>query len=107
VTENKSRPVDANFKKFKNEHLPHEVDHQVWRHNFVPTFMMYIARQDNPFKHNVKVVSAAMQKIWDALFSEIPHTIVHSSPVYQLVRTDFYSFVVYEIIYVTDHATCF
>jgi len=79
VTENKSRPVDANFKKFKNEHLSpatHKVNHR-------------------PFKHNIKVVSVAMQKVWDVLFCDVPHTIIHSSPVYQLVHTDFYSLVVY------------
>ena len=106
VTERKPRPADAN-KKVKNEHLPRGVDLYVWRHNFVPTFIMYIAQQDNPFKHNVNAVSGALQKIWDAIFSEIPHTIVPSSPVYRLVRINPYSLVTYENIYITDHATCF
>ncbi|KAF8218848.1 hypothetical protein L208DRAFT_1419320 [Tricholoma matsutake] len=48
--------------------------------------MMHISQQDNPFEHNVKVGCAAMQKIWDVLFSEAPHRIIQSSAVYQLVH---------------------
>jgi hypothetical protein len=80
--------TDGN-KKFKNQDLPQEIDRHVWRRTFVPTFMMNIARQDNPFEHNVKVSCEAMQKIWDTLFDETPYTVAHSSPVYQLVRINF------------------
>ncbi|KAF8227755.1 hypothetical protein L208DRAFT_1404998 [Tricholoma matsutake] len=45
---------------------------------------MHVSWQDNPFEHNVKVGCAAMQKIWDVLFSEAPHRIIQSSAVYQL-----------------------
>jgi hypothetical protein len=51
--------------------------------------MMHVAQQDNPFENNIKVGCAVMQKIWDKVFSETPHKIVHSSPVYQLVSVDF------------------
>jgi hypothetical protein len=84
MTKSKPRLADAN-KKVKNEDLPHGVDLQVWHRNFVPTFIMYIAQQDNLFEHNIKAVSGALQKIWDAIFSKIPHMIVPSSPVYRLV----------------------
>lgn len=83
MTEKKPRATD---KKFKNDDLPREIDRQVWRRVFVPTFMMHVARQDNPFEHNVKVGCAAMQKIWDGLFGGVSYKIIQSSAVYQLVR---------------------
>jgi hypothetical protein len=103
VTEKKPRLVDTS-KKVKNEHLPHGVDLQIWWRNFVPMFIMYIARQDNPFKHNINTVSGALQKIWDVLFSEIPHTIVPSSP--HMYQSLFASSTLRNI-YISDHATCF
>ena len=80
--------TDGN-KKFKNRDLPQEIDCHTWRRTFVPTFMMNVARQDNPFEHNIKTGCAAMQKIWDELFNETPYTVIHSSAVYQLVRIYF------------------
>jgi hypothetical protein len=77
--------TEAN-KKYKNQDLPQDIDRHVWRRVFVPTFMMHVARQDNPFEHNVKVGCAAMQKIWDEVFSETNYNVVYSGPVYQLVR---------------------
>jgi hypothetical protein len=93
VIEKKPRLVDTS-KKVKNEHLPHGVDLQIWWCNFVPMFIMYIAQQDNPFEHNINTVSGALQKIWDVLFSKIPHMIVPSSPVYRLICTNLYLLVV-------------
>jgi hypothetical protein len=46
---------------------------------------MNVARQDNPFDHNIKAGCETMQKIWDAIFNETPYTIIQSGPVYQLV----------------------
>jgi hypothetical protein len=43
VTEKKTKVTDTN-KKFKNEDLPREIDRQVWRRVFVPTFMMHVSR---------------------------------------------------------------
>jgi hypothetical protein len=83
--------VTESNKKFKNQDLPQEIDRLVWRRSFVPTFMMNIARQDNPFEHNVKAGCEAMQKIWDTIFDETPYTIIQSSPVYQLVRFFFFN----------------
>jgi hypothetical protein len=74
--------VTEGNKKFKNQDLPQEIDRHVWRRTFVPTFMMNVARQDNPFEHNVKIGCVVMQKIWDELLDETPYRIVHSSPVY-------------------------
>lgn len=92
-------------KKFKMRDLPQDIDHHFWRRTFVPTFMMNVARLDNPFDHNIKAGCAAMQKIWDLLFDDTPYTIIHSSPVYQLVR---YLLLVSEGFYLfTDHATRF
>jgi len=42
--------------------------------------------KDNPFENNVTTGLAAMQKIWNILFSNVPYKIVQNSPVYQLVR---------------------
>ena len=88
MTETKPKVTDAN-KKFKNEDLPHKIYRKVWHRVFVLTFMMHVTQQDNPFENNIKVGCAVMQKIWDKVFSEMPHKIVHSSPVYQLVSVDF------------------
>jgi hypothetical protein len=76
--------TDGN-KKFKTQDLPN-IDHHTWRRTFVPTFMMHIARLDNPFDHNIKAGCAVMQKIWNVLFEDTPYTVTHSSAVYQLVR---------------------
>lgn len=106
MTEKKPKLTDAS-KKFKIQDLPDEVDRQVWRRTFVPTFMMHVARQDNPFEHNVKAGCAAMQKIWDELVGT-PYNIVHSSPIYQLVRIfSIHYYVKVFNIYVADYATCF
>jgi hypothetical protein len=78
--------VTDGSKKFKTQDLPEDIDHLVWRRTFVPTFMMNMARQDNPFENNIKAGCAAMQKIWDVIFDDAPYTVTHSSPVYQLVR---------------------
>jgi len=88
VVKTKSKVMDTN-KKFKNQDLPCEIDCQVWHHVFVLTFMVHVAQQDNPFKHNIKVGCAVMQKIWDEVFGETPHRIVQSSPMYQLIHIDF------------------
>jgi hypothetical protein len=77
--------VTDGTKKFKNQDLPQGIDRHVWRRTFVTTFMMNVARQDNPFDHNIKAGCETMQKIWDAIFNETPYTIIQSGPVYQLV----------------------
>ena len=84
----KPKVMDTN-KKFKNEDLPHEIDCKVWCCVFVLTFIMHVTQQDNAFENNIKVGCAITQKIWDKVFSETPHKIVHSSPVYQLVSVEF------------------
>ena len=104
MTENKIKVTEN--KKFKNKDLPRDINHQVWCCVFVSTFMMHITQQDNPFDHNVKVGCAAMQKIWDVVFSDVPYKIIQSSAVYQLVRINF-QFMSFENIYITDYAPCF
>ena len=63
MTENKTKAMVNMNKKFKTADLPHEINHQVWRRIFMPTFMMHVSCRDNPFDHNIKVGCAAMQKI--------------------------------------------
>jgi hypothetical protein len=48
--------------------------------------MTHVTRQDNPFENNVTTGLAAMQKIWNVLFSDMSYTIVQNGPVYQLVH---------------------
>ena len=72
-------------KKPKSGDLPDDIDYKVWHQIFVPTFMKWVSQQDSPFEHNPKLACEMMQKIWDALFDEVPHTVVQSSPIYALV----------------------
>ena len=72
-------------KKFKTQDLLQEINSHVWHHTFITTFIMHVARLDNPFDHNIKMGCAAMQKIWDVLFDDMPYMIIHSSAVYQLI----------------------
>ena len=106
MTEKKAKATVDTNKKFKTEDLPREIDRQVWHRVFVPTFMRHVSRRDNPFDNNIKVGCAAMQKIWDVVFSEVPYRIIQSSAVYQLVSVNF-QFMSCENIYIADHATCF
>ena len=76
-------------KKPKNGDLPNGIDYKVWCQVFVPTFMKWVSQQDSPFKHNARLTCEVMQKIWDALFDEVPHVVVQSSPVYALVSNNF------------------
>ena len=72
-------------KKYKIKDLPHRLDRDLWRQVFVPTFMTHVACQDNPFENHVTTGLAAMQKIWNHLFTKVPYKIVQNSPIYQLV----------------------
>jgi hypothetical protein len=85
VAESKSRLIESG-KKYKNGDLPSGIDRHAWRRIFVPTFMTHVARQDNPFENNVTEGLAAMQKIWNILFSDVSYKIVQNGPVYQLVH---------------------
>jgi hypothetical protein len=96
--EKKPKMTDGN-KKFKIEDLPQDIDNRHWCRTFVPTFMMYIARLDNPFDHNVKAGCAAMQKIWNVVFEDTPYTVTQSSAVYQLVRYYFQFITIFLFIY--------
>lgn len=107
MAEKKPRLTDAS-KKFKIQDLPEGIDRHIWRRIFVPTLMMQIARQDNPFGNNTIAICKAMQKIWDEL-SDTPHNIVHSSAIYHLVCIFFlvHSSLTKMNAYAIDYATCF
>ncbi|KAI0248045.1 hypothetical protein BJV78DRAFT_850438 [Lactifluus subvellereus] len=79
----------APYKKHRVGDLPNGIDFTVWSQVFVPTFMKWVSQQDTPFKLNPNLTCKVMQKIWDALFDEVPHMVVRSSPVYALVSNNF------------------
>ena len=88
----------SSSKRPKNSDLPRDIDFKVWRRVFVPTFMRWVSKQDNPFEHNPKLGCSAMQKIWDTIFPDVPCMITQSCAVYGLVSHHFY----YPIIYSTS-----
>jgi hypothetical protein len=77
-------------KRHKNGDLPSDIDIKIWRRVFIPTFLRWVSQQENPFEHNGKLTCEVMQKIWDAIFSDVPYMIIQSGPVYTLVNCYFY-----------------
>ncbi|KIM86487.1 hypothetical protein PILCRDRAFT_4965 [Piloderma croceum F 1598] len=79
-----SKNTGESSKRAKNSDLPSEIDFKIWRRVFVPMFMRWVSQQDNPFEHNTKLGCEVMQQIWDAIFPDVPYTIIPSGPVHAL-----------------------
>jgi len=86
-----SKNTRESSKRAKNSDLPSDIDFKIWRRVFIPTFMRWVSQQDNPFEHNTKLGCEVMQQIWDAIFPDVPYTIIPSGPVHALVSRYFYS----------------
>jgi len=93
-----SKTAGESSKRPKNGDIPSDIDFQMWHRVFVPTFMRWVSQQSNPFEHNPKLGCETMQKIWDALFPDVPYMIIQSGPVYALVSHHFYIFIFYFIL---------
>ncbi|KAG1723303.1 uncharacterized protein EDB91DRAFT_1087848 [Suillus paluster] len=69
-------------KKPGNNDLPDGVEHRLWRHVFVSTYMQYVATLANPWEVSPKLACQKLQVIWDAIFPSILCTVMSMSTVY-------------------------
>ena len=81
--------------KFKNEHLPFGATHDnLWQWAFMPTYIQYIASQQDPWVFDDDSVLCAMQTIWDNVYgSQVVHTIKINQAVFSIVHSCSWFFV--------------
>ena len=73
--------------KYRNEDLPHGCqDENQWRKHFIPTFLWYVAWQQDPWAMDEADTTLALQQIWDQLYAGlIPYTVKAHDAVYSIV----------------------
>ena len=69
----------------KNNQLPLGTDMTLWRRNFIPSVIQFIARQNNPWAIPPLQMVPVMQTIWNEFFGNIPQTITATGVIYRLV----------------------
>jgi hypothetical protein len=75
-------------RKYKNEDLPVGcIDGNRWRGCFIPSYIWFLAFQDDPWRVSDNAAVKGMQKIWDAIYNErIPYEISANDAVFTIVR---------------------
>jgi hypothetical protein len=62
-----------------------------WRKIFVPTYIWFVAQQEDPWTVDDAVAKSAMQKIWQVVFGkDIPHKVTTDGPVFGVVSLPFH-----------------
>jgi hypothetical protein len=56
-----------------------------YRRKFIPTYIWFVAQQEDPWAIDDATAKIGMQKIWNAIFKDIPHKVTTDGPVFGLV----------------------
>ena len=64
-------------------------DENRWRKVFIPTFIHYVAQQNDAWGVRDEVVKPALQVLWDAIYPDIEHKVKVDGAVFYLVRVMF------------------
>jgi len=81
-------PARKSGQKWTTQHLPPACHYEGrWRRVFIPTYMSFIARQQDAWTVDDSVAILAMRKIWKAVYGDtISYKITTDSPVFAVVR---------------------
>ena len=85
-------------KIFKNGDLPSGCQtNDAWRHAFIPTYLRWVATQEDPWALDDEKALKAMQHVWDAIYEQkVKYTITLNDPVSSIVSqpivSKFYSY---------------
>jgi hypothetical protein len=74
-------------------------DERRWRKVFVPTFIHYVAQQNDPWGVRGELVKPALQIAWDNIYPHIKHQVKSDGPVFHLVRIMFLRQILTTLIY--------
>jgi hypothetical protein len=85
---------------FKNGDLPSGCrTNDAWRRAFIPTYLWWVATQEDPWALDDEKALDAMQTIWDVIYKKtVPYTITLNDPVFfvsQPILSKFYSYLHY------------
>jgi hypothetical protein len=58
-----------------------------WRKTFIPTYIWFVAQQDDPWAVSDVAAKAGLQKIWNVVYPDIKYKIRTDGPVFALVST--------------------
>lgn len=89
----KGQPRGKNGRKLAltNKDLPNGVhDKDRWHKHFIPTFLWWAGRQQDPWNLPDDDVVDALQEIWDVLYKKIPHSVEAKDAVFAVVRIKFF-----------------
>jgi hypothetical protein len=97
----KARAPQPRKTSFKNGDLPSGCQtSDAWRRAFIPTYLWWIANQEDPWVLNDEKALKAMQYIWTAIYEQrVDYTITVNGPVFSIVSqptlSKFYSYLRY------------
>jgi hypothetical protein len=58
-----------------------------WRKKFIPTYIWFVSRTNDPWAIEDSVALSAMKKIWTKVYGAEKHTIATDGPVFSIVST--------------------
>jgi hypothetical protein len=86
-------------KAFKNGDLPSGCQtNDTWRRAFIPTYLWWVATQEDPWALDDEKALDAMQDIWNTIYDKnVTHTITLNDPVFAIVSHSYLFVFIYYI----------
>jgi hypothetical protein len=74
-----------------NKDLPNGVHKEdCWHKHFIPTFLLWLGKQANPWNVLDDEVVNALQKIWNVVYKKIPYKVKQKDAVCAVVHINFH-----------------